>query len=75
MHRLPPSSLALMSSTFPDGEARDRAMSIYGSAVGLAASMGLVLGGVFAALLSWRVGFFINLPIGIALFVMVRRTL
>ncbi len=72
---LAPTSLALMSSTFPDGEARDRAMSIYGSAVGLAASIGLVLGGIFAALLSWRVGFFINLPIGIALFVMVRRTL
>ncbi|MBV9195834.1 MAG: hypothetical protein JO168_16985 [Solirubrobacterales bacterium] len=31
----------------------------------MASTVGLVLGGMFAGWLSWRVGFFINLPIGI----------
>lgn len=39
----------------------------------MAASVGLVLGGVLAEWLSWRVGFFINLPIGAAMIIAARR--
>ncbi len=64
---LAPSTLALLSIHFAEGKARTRALALYASAAGVGASMGLVLGGLVAELISWRVGFFINLPIGIAL--------
>lgn len=41
----------------------------------MGSSLGLVLGGLFAGELSWRVGFFINVPIGIALMFAARRLL
>ena len=61
---LAPTTMALLSTTFTQDAERTRAMSLYGATAGIGASVGLVLGGVLADLLSWRVGFFINLPIG-----------
>lgn len=72
---LAPSTLALMSTNFAEGEERTRAVSYYGATAGVGASIGLVLGGVFADWLSWRVGFFINLPIGLTLMYGARRYL
>src|SRR5207249_4271222 len=42
---------------------------------GVGASVGLVVGGIVADWLSWRVGFFINVPIGIALMLGAQRYL
>ncbi|MYM39456.1 MFS transporter [Duganella qianjiadongensis] len=70
---LAPSTLALLSSHFAEGPERNRAMSMYAAAAGVGATLGLVLGGLFADLVSWRAGFFINLPIGLALIVATRR--
>jgi EmrB/QacA subfamily drug resistance transporter len=64
---LAPSTLALLQTTFAEGAERVRAVSSYSAVAGIAASVGLVLGGVLAEWLSWRVGFFINLPIGAAM--------
>lgn len=64
---LAPATLALLSVTFPEGPERTRAVALYGATAGIGASVGMVLGGVLADLLSWRVGFFINVPIGLAL--------
>jgi MFS family permease len=41
----------------------------------VASTVGLVVGGIFAAWLSWRVGFFINLPIGAAMILAAPRYL
>jgi len=41
----------------------------------LAATVGLVAGGMFAGWLSWRVGFFINVPLGLAMIVAAPRYL
>ncbi len=65
---LAPSTLSLLSTNFPDGQHRSRAMAYYSSVAGIGATVGLVAGGVFADLLSWRVGFFINVPLGLILF-------
>ncbi len=70
---LAPSTLALLSTNFAEGPERTRALSLYAAAAGLGAILGLVLGGLVADLISWRVGFFINLPIGLALIVGARR--
>lgn len=70
---LAPSTLALLSTHFAEGPARTRALSLYAAAAGVGATLGLVLGGLFADLLSWRAGFFINLPIGLLLIFAARR--
>ncbi|MRW93558.1 MFS transporter [Duganella sp. FT80W] len=64
---LAPSTLALLQTTFTEAGERTRAVSLYSATAGIAASVGLVLGGVLAEWTSWRVGFLINLPIGMAM--------
>ena len=63
---LAPTTLALLQTMFDEGEERVRAVSLYSAAAGVSATVGLVVGGLLADWLSWRVGFLINLPIGIA---------
>lgn len=72
---LAPSTLALLTTTFPPGPGRVRAIGFYGATAGLGASVGLVLGGVLTDLVSWRAGFFLNIPVGVALVVAGRRLL
>lgn len=72
---LAPSTLALLTANFAEGPERTRAVAWYGSVAGIGASLGLVLGGVLADMLSWRVGFYINVPIGLALWLAARRYL
>lgn len=62
-----PTSLALLMDTYT-GEKRTRAIALYGATAGLGASAGLVLGGLCADLWSWRIGFLINVPISILMF-------
>jgi EmrB/QacA subfamily drug resistance transporter len=70
---LAPATLALLSTSFPEGDERTHAMAAYGAVAGVATAAGLVLGGLFTDTLSWRVGFFINVPIGIAAMVAAPR--
>jgi EmrB/QacA subfamily drug resistance transporter len=72
---LGPSTLALLSTSFPSGPARARAMAVYGSITGIGTSVGLVLGGFITATTSWRWAFLINLPIGVALLIATRFAL
>ena len=64
---LAPTSLALLTASFAAGPARTKAVAAYGSTAGIGASVGLVAGGLIAELTSWRVGFLVNVPIGILL--------
>ena len=64
---LAPSTLALISTHFAEGHERTRALAWYAAAAGIGTTVGLVLGGLLADLVSWRAGFLINLPIGIVL--------
>lgn len=64
---LGPSSLALLSTSFPDQPQRGKAMAIYGSITGIGPTLGLVLGGLIAEIWDWRWAFLINVPIGILL--------
>jgi EmrB/QacA subfamily drug resistance transporter len=70
---LAPSTLALLQTTFAEGAERTHAVSLYSATAGIAASVGLVLGGVLAEWMSWRVGFLVNLPIGVAMIWAARR--
>jgi EmrB/QacA subfamily drug resistance transporter len=63
---LAPSTLALLSTSFPEGPQRGRAMAAYGALAGIGTAAGLIIGGVLTETLSWRVGFFLNIPVGLA---------
>lgn len=65
-----PSSLALITALFPAGPERTRATAAYGTTAGLGASLGLVVGGAVASAISWRAGFFINVPIAVVMIVL-----
>ena len=62
-----PSTLALLTTSFPEGQERTRALAAYSAVAGAGGSVGLVLGGLLTDLISWRAGLFINVPVGIAL--------
>jgi EmrB/QacA subfamily drug resistance transporter len=70
-----PSSLALLMASFPEGPARSRAVGYYGATAGIGASLGLLIGGAAATWTSWRVGFLINVPIGLVMIAMAPRYL
>ena len=70
---LAPSSLALLTATFPEGRQRARAVAAYSAVAGIGASLGLVIGGVLVGEVSWRAGFFLNVPVGLLMVVAARR--
>jgi EmrB/QacA subfamily drug resistance transporter len=60
-----PSTLALLVDANPEPEQRSRAIAIYSAVIGAGASVGIIVGGFFTDLLSWRWGLLINVPIGL----------
>ncbi|MBV2156774.1 MFS transporter [Kitasatospora sp. SUK 42] len=73
---LVPQVLATIQAS-TEGEARARAISLYGATAGLAAVAGQIIGGLLVSLdvagLGWRSVFVINVPIGAAALLAVRR--
>ena len=59
-----PTGLALIATTYAAGAARNRAMAMSAAMQGLGSVLGLVLGGALTVI-SWRLAFLINLPIGV----------
>jgi EmrB/QacA subfamily drug resistance transporter len=58
-----PTGLALIATTYAVGHARNRAMAMSAGMQGIGSVLGLVLGGALTVI-SWRLAFLINLPIG-----------
>jgi EmrB/QacA subfamily drug resistance transporter len=68
-----PSTLSLISATFEEGPARNRALGIFTAVSAGGGSLGLVLGGALTSWVSWRWNLFINVPIGLAILVLAPR--
>ncbi|MFF7278735.1 MFS transporter [Streptomyces griseorubiginosus] len=64
-----PSGMALITTSFEEGPLRTKALGLNGALLSLGFAGGAVLGGVLTDLLSWRWDFFINVPVGVALFI------
>ena len=59
-----PTALSLVTTTFPEGPPRNRAMGVYAAMSIGGAAVGLIAGGVLTTYLSWRWVLFVNVPIG-----------
>ncbi|HEX6451573.1 MAG TPA: MFS transporter [Trebonia sp.] len=70
-----PTALSLIAVTFPEGPARNRAMSVYASVSVAGAAVGLVVGGLLTTYASWRWVLFVNVPIGILVALFAPRVL
>lgn len=66
---LAPATLALLMDYY-QGKMLTRSIAYYGATAGIGTSLGLIIGGVIASYSSWRVGFFIDMIVGLALLAM-----
>ena len=60
-----PAALSIITTTFRDGEERNRALGVWGAVAGAGGAAGVLLGGILTSGLSWRWVLFVNVPIGI----------
>ncbi|MGB7050005.1 MAG: MFS transporter [Acidimicrobiales bacterium] len=67
-----PSALSLLTTVFADGPARLRAIGLYTTVSAAGGAMGLVAGGLLTELVSWRWVMFVNVPIGVAVWLLGR---
>ena len=63
---LAPAGLSLLVTSWPGEQERSRALGTYGAVVSAGFASGAVLGGLLVEA-TWRLVFFVNVPIGIAL--------
>ncbi|MEV5846702.1 MFS transporter [Streptomyces sp. NPDC051985] len=64
-----PAGLALMTTSFPEGPLREKALGLNGALMSAGFTTGAILGGLLTDLLSWRWAFFINVPVVVAVLV------
>jgi EmrB/QacA subfamily drug resistance transporter len=70
---LNPVALSIITNVFREPRERARAIGVWGAVIGFSQALGPLLGGVLVESLSWRAIFWINVPFGIAAFVMAMR--
>ncbi len=63
-----PAALSIVITTFKEGKERAKALSVWGAVAAGGAAAGVLLGGVLTQYLDWRWNFFVNVPVGIAVF-------
>jgi EmrB/QacA subfamily drug resistance transporter len=61
-----PAALSIITTTFPEGADRQKALGVWSAIAAGGGAFGLLLGGILTDSLSWEWIFFVNVPIGIA---------
>jgi len=59
-----PAALSIITTTFPEGQERNRALGIWGAVAGAGGAAGVLLGGVLTEWAGWEWVLFVNVPIG-----------
>jgi EmrB/QacA subfamily drug resistance transporter len=68
-----PAALSIISTTFPEGSERNKALGIWGALGGSGAAVGVLAGGVLTTYLGWEWIFYVNVPVGIIAFLLTPR--
>src|ERR1019366_8533349 len=70
-----PAALALLTTLFPEGAARVKAIALFTTVSAAGGALGLVAGGLLTEWASWRWVMFVNVPIGLAVLLVGRAVL
>src|SRR5216683_2592731 len=70
-----PAALSLITTTFPEGPPRNRALGVYAAMSIAGGAIGLIGGGLLTTYASWRWVLFVNVPIGAAVALAAPRVL
>src|SRR5947208_10157681 len=62
---LSPAALSLVTVLFAEGSERNKAMGVWGAAVGSGGAVGVLLGGMLTQWAGWQWVLFVNVPIGL----------
>jgi EmrB/QacA subfamily drug resistance transporter len=68
-----PAALSIVTTTFKEGAERTKALGVWAAIAVGGGAVGLLLGGILTEALSWPWIFFVNVPVGIAAFVLSLR--
>jgi EmrB/QacA subfamily drug resistance transporter len=68
-----PAALSIISTTFAEGAERAKALGVWAAIAIGGSAVGLILGGVLTQAFSWPWIFFVNVPVGIAAFLLSLR--
>jgi EmrB/QacA subfamily drug resistance transporter len=67
-----PAALSIVTTTFPEGPDRNKALGIWGALGGSGAAVGVLLGGILTKYLGWEWIFFVNVPVGVIVLALTR---
>ena len=70
-----PAALSLVLAIFHEPKERSKALAVWGAVSAGGATAGLLIGGILTEYLNWRWNFFVNVPVGIAVFIAAWRIL
>ncbi len=70
-----PAALSLITTSFPEGQSRTRALGMYGATASIGFVAGQVLGGILVQYISWRAVFLVNVPVGLIAAILAPRLL
>ncbi len=70
-----PAALSIVLVTYREGHERNVALSVWGAVAAGGAAVGVLLGGILTQYLGWRWNFFVNVPVGIGVFIAATRLL
>src|SRR3712207_6762950 len=68
-----PAALSIVTTTFPEGSERNKALGIWGAIAGLGGAAGVLMGGMLTEWAGWEWVLFVNVPIGLAAAVLTPR--
>src|SRR5436305_331685 len=68
-----PAALSIVTTTFAEGAERTKAMGVWAAIAVGGGAVGLLLGGILVETLSWPWIFYVNIPVGIAVFMAALR--
>jgi EmrB/QacA subfamily drug resistance transporter len=67
-----PAALSIVTTTFEEGAERNKALGIWGALGGSGAAAGVLFGGILTKYLGWEWIFFVNVPVGVVVFLLTR---